>query len=95
MMWGRLVVDANVKQSNKNMKTFALHIKVELHHTFQKKQKTQMLQSVKEQTLRMTLKIQCNKTHKTEALGCKGVWIGAKNRKFKATKSSKCFWLGV
>jgi hypothetical protein len=55
------------------MKTFALHIKVELHHTFQKKQKTQMLQSVKEQTLRMTLKIQCNKTHKTEALGCKGV----------------------
>ncbi len=38
-MWGRLVVDANVKQSNKNMKTFALHIKVQLHHTFKTKQK--------------------------------------------------------
>jgi hypothetical protein len=49
------------------MKTFALHIKVELHYTFKKKQKqnknktkiskTHMLQSVKEQTLRMTLKV--------------------------------------
>jgi hypothetical protein len=29
MMWSRLIVDANVKQSNKNMKTFALHIKVD------------------------------------------------------------------
>lgn len=44
------------------MKTFALHTKVELHHTFKtkkkkKKFKSHMLQSVKEQMLRMTPKV--------------------------------------
>ncbi len=40
------------------MKTFALNIKVALHHTFKtKNSKIHMLQNVKEQTLRMTLKV--------------------------------------